>query len=254
MFNRIISTSEKIIKDVKKIIRITDLVIQGLCILFCAYNIYQHIFHQTASLIPYIVIMILSLVYFAYSIITLAKGQKRDNVILKKVVTYSKFGCRFTILIISVYDILTKEESVLSVILTIVLLAALLLQVVMEIYSYFISKYIKMIKYAISKDVDDLKVKFDGIQETFPGKLVANIIKKNSNKEPVIIDETDLPDDKDLKEVELLANKRAEEQRLIQEEKMNQEELSKQEEKKRKKEKRKGLFFPFFRHNKDKSE
>ena len=55
-------------------------------------------------------------------------------------------------------------------------------------------------------------------------------------------------------EVELLANKRAEEQRMIQEEKMNQEELSKQEEKKRKKEERKGLFFPFFRRNKDKSE
>jgi hypothetical protein len=195
--------------------------------------------------------MILSLVYFAYSIITLAKGQKRDNVILKKVVTYSKFGCRFTILIISIYDIATKKESVLSIILTIGLLALLMIQVVMEIYSFFISKYIKMIKYAISKDVEEFKGKVDGIQETLPGKLVGKFIKKSSAKDVGFVDVSQLPEDKDLQEVELLAAKRAEEQRLIQEEKDYQLTIAKQEEKKRRKEERREKIKNFFRQNVD---
>ncbi len=251
MFNRIISTSEKILKDVKRIIRISDLVIQALCIAFCAYNIYQHAVHGTASLIPYIVIMILSLIYFVYSAVTLARGQKRSNKLLRDIIVWSKFGCRFTILIISIYDIATKNESILSIILTIGLLALLMIQVVMEIYSFFISKYIKMIKYAISKDVEEFKGKVDGIQETLPGKLVGKFIKKSSAKDVGFVDVSQLPEDKDLQEVELLAAKRAEEQRLIQEEKNYQLTIAKQEKKKRRKEERREKIKNFFRQNVD---
>ena len=121
----------------------------------------------------------------------------------------------------------------------------------MEIYSFFISKYIKMIKYAISKDVEEFKGKVDGIQETLPGKLVGKFIKKSSAKDVGFVDVSQLPEDKDLQEVELLAAKRAEEQRLIQEEKNYQLTIAKQEKKKRRKEERREKIKNFFRQNVD---
>ena len=244
MFDRTIALSVKILNDTKKILKISNLVFQVICMAFCSYSIYQHAKNGSASLIPYIILLGLSLLYFVVSVMTYFRKTGVDRKSIHHAVSMLKIVCRLVLIGFAIFDMCTKEVSQSHIIVTVGMLILVLLEVLLEIFAFALAHYVTMVKYAVTQDSKEVMKMYDDFMEDH--RMIAKFVDKQKaaaleNSKPR--DDGELPEDKSLREVELLARDRQEKRRQAQLEKIRlkeEEEVKAKEEKKdRKREKRK---------------
>lgn len=203
-FNRTLAVIDKILNDIQKIKRYTDLVIQIVMLIFCIYNIVVNANH-TVYFVTYIVLAAISLMYHIYYVISLIEKNYKTNKVLRHVVTTVKLTIRLFIIGLSIYEYNTESMTDLAKILIMATCIMFLLQVVIEIISYLLDYYIKLFQTAMTQDIDDLTVNRGAkVIEKIGGAFI-----KKEDSEAVDESQVEVIDKYEAK-VQLLADKRAE--------------------------------------------
>ena len=203
-FNRTLAVIDKILNDIQKMKRYTDLVIQLVMLIFCAYNIVINV-DYTIYFIIYICLGVISLIYHIYYVILLIEKNYKTNKVFRHIVTTLKLTIRLVIIGLSIYEYNTKSLSDVAKIMIMVTCIMFVIQVLIEIISYLLDYYIKLFQTALTQDVDDLTVNRKAkVIEKIGGAFI-----KNDDSETVDDSDVEVLDKYEAK-VQLLADKRAE--------------------------------------------
>lgn len=201
----------KLKKDIDIIQKIVDFIVQIIFLGLYSYSIYKNI-NNVLLLIIYSVLLVVSIAYFIFYIITLNNTsrifKKKIKYKVKKSVKYIKLMISATTLGIAVYEIINFEVSDFTKILTITSAISFGVQILIELVTMFVNKYIDLFTESIKMDYEDSDLiknsvkaitKAKDIKDNPIGELLsivdiipeklANKQNKESNNEEVIDEE-----------------------------------------------------------------
>lgn len=208
------------VDDFKKIDYIRNIITQ---ILYIAYLLYTLI-AGSGILVANIILLVLSVGYFVFFLIATQKNaDKKLKTVVKTVFTRCKQIIKFFTLGVMVYGIWLTANDVtpLSLLLSALMIAGFVLQIVFEIIIKFFTARVNLIIEGLEADYENM---------TKPVRSVGNFFKKMTGKE---VEEKEPSKTRVLLDKKVIeAREERKEQKILQKEEKKQEKLRKKQEKK----------------------
>ena len=194
-YKHTISVIKKLKSSIKKGIYIGDIIIQVLFILYYAYCLYTRI-DSLLWIIIYSILIVVSSLFFVYTLLSKNKtenlyskpNRKKINLIVKNI----KYLIRGFIIGYNVYLIATTEEVlVIQTLLTALSIFLYVLQIVCQVATHVLAKYLDLITESIRWDFEESDLLKAGISMMNPSeekpksianKIISHIGKRLINK------------------------------------------------------------------------
>jgi len=182
MFGRTRSVLNKIIKDINKLRRVMDIILQVILLALCGYNIFKNITH-TVKLIIYILMFICSLYWLVYSArFYTGHSNKKTKKVTQRTIKYIKLSYRLILVIFSLVDVFTGQTTGFAMFMSIFSAASFVLTILTTVISRVIGYYLELLTIAFEEDAKPIA----NTIETIKNPLYA--AAKAINKEEEVID------------------------------------------------------------------
>ena len=159
MFSHTLAVLEKIKNDLKKISFWLDIIIQVLFIGYYIYSMVINILNNHYVLMGiYIGFSFISISYFAFHLLTINASENfqakiKSNV--RNIVKYIKYALKLATLVISYILIIIQDQSDLYIILTVLLTAFFLFQIIFEVVRIVVSNYTDLLITSFKIDLEE---------------------------------------------------------------------------------------------------
>lgn len=174
-------------RQLKKTIKIVDIVIQISFILYYGFLIFSNIDH-IGYLVLYSIMTAISITVFILSFVLSKKKEnenhieterrKSRNKLIKNIFKYIKYAIKLTVIIIAFYEIATVDNSSTKIILTVISIILLIIQIILDFAVMLLLRWIDYLKIAIKEDIESSSIlKLGG-----PSKLFHNFTSKMADK------------------------------------------------------------------------
>lgn len=153
-----------ILKELKAIFKITNIIIQVLLITFYGWMIYQHI-NNYALLACFSLLTLVSLIAFTLELILESSIDKEEETVNKRKIRkaskrqrrlifgITKYVARITILVFVIIEIVKYGGSDLKIIATILSAVLIIVNVLVDVITYLVQRYILMIRLGFYTDM-----------------------------------------------------------------------------------------------------
>ena len=165
IFHRTLAVTNKLIKDIEKILYWTTIVVQCIFFAYYGYSIYSNLLNFTFLIIYSLLLVLSTLGFFKYVV-------------------------NGSMLVLNLIEIIRYGGSNIAYTLIVLSSISLIIQIIVEFIRVFVSEYVSLYTIAIDKDtqflrriqdVKDVKGNFYGIVDA-PLEVIAKKIKKGSNE------------------------------------------------------------------------
>ncbi len=157
--DKTIAAFNKIIDDFKKACTVTDIVLQFVFIAFYIFSILTK-FNVILLVVINSVLLAISIVALVFTFIALSsKDENFKNTVKKRADTvfkYIKLATRVITIGFSIYEIAVFDHSFVKIIVTALTIVCFALQLLLEVVKYVLTKYITLVKLAITMDVEEI--------------------------------------------------------------------------------------------------
>ena len=223
---------KKLNHDVVLTERIVETILQIFFLFYYAYLIYNNV-NSFLYLIIYSCLSTVSIIYFIFYVIGLVSDnkyyKKRVKPLVKRIVTVIKYMIRIFTIVVAFVEMYKDPISDFERIINIVSLVSLGIQIAVSIISHFVSKYIDLFITSIKMDYEKSKISEyvnkgerianDGIKGSILGFINEKAGLSDPEDNEVIKPSLSKEELKQRKNVEDIANKYLEDERLSREEK-----------------------------------
>ena len=189
VFHRTLAVTNKLIKDIERILYWTTIVVQCIFFAYYGYSIFTNLMNLT-FLITYIFLLVLSTLGFIYFLANY-RNKAKDNVkTVKKTFRIFKYVVNGSMLVLNLIEIIQYGGNDLAFALIVFSSISLVIQIIVEFIRIFVSQYISLFTIAVDKDtqfirrlqdVNDVKGNFYGIVDV-PLQVIAKKIESENQE------------------------------------------------------------------------
>ncbi len=184
IFHRTLAVTDKLLRDIEKILYWTTIVVQCIFFAYYGYSIYTNLSNLT-FLIIYILLLLFSTVGFIYYLSHYRDKAKENVKTVKKTFRIFKYLVNGSMLVLNMIGIIRYGGNDLAYVLIVFSSLSLIVQIIVELIRDFVSRYITLFSIALDKDtqfirrlqdVKDYKGNFYGIVDA-PLQVIAKKIE-----------------------------------------------------------------------------
>ena len=186
------NVKSELLRELRIIRFVLELISVIFAVLFCGFNIYFHI-NEQPYLIAYSILGGLSLLYFLYFVFLSEQFDKKDNRYVKRLVRYLKIATRGVLIVYSIIELASGTLSVGRVIFTIITLVIFIIRILFELFLILMSQFLKDLKVELKNEYNDKINVLKQIKDKTTYKYNKN--KNNYNNEKNDDDIIDIKED-----------------------------------------------------------
>lgn len=151
IFHRTLAVTNKLIKDIEKMLYWTTIVVQIIFFAYYGYSIYTNL-SNIILLITYSLLLLLSTIAFIYYLVNYSDKAKNHVKIIKKRFRIFKYAINGSMLLLNLIELLRYGGSELAYMLIVLTALSLVIQIIVEFIRIFASEYISLFTIAFDKD------------------------------------------------------------------------------------------------------